>query len=108
MRRSGKGKDMDRHSLMLGLRLAILTALLSMGITSPALAFFPPDPIPQNNVVPPPPPTEPHTPPPECCHCCPPPPGPHVGTPEPMTVVSSLIGLSILGGYGLRKRWFGK
>ncbi|HEV3144326.1 MAG TPA: PEP-CTERM sorting domain-containing protein [Gemmataceae bacterium] len=100
---------MNRHSLMLGLRLAMLSALLSFAVSTPALAFFPPDNVTPHIEVPPPPPPQPQTPPPEqCCCCCTPPPTPHVRSPEPMTLVSSLIGLTVLGGLGLRKRFLGK
>jgi hypothetical protein len=105
----GKEPDMNRHSMLLGLRLGLLVALLSFSFSSPAFAFFPPDNI--NIVVPLPPPVVPNVPPPgPCCGCdCPPPPGPHVQTtPEPMTIITSLVGLSMLGGLGLRKRLLGK
>jgi hypothetical protein len=101
---------MNRYSLRIGLGLALLAAIVAFCMASPALAFFPPDNVSPKIVVPPPPPIIPDTPPPEhCCCCdCPPPPGPHVRTPEPMTIITSLIGVSILGGLSLRKRLWGK
>ena len=97
---------MNRRSLLLGLRLGVFAVLLSM--TSQALAFFPPDNI---NIVPPPPPVQPHVnpPPDHCCCCdCPPPTNPQVQTtPEPMTIVTGLIGVTMLGIFGLRKRFLG-
>ena len=101
---------MNRYSLRIGLGLALTAAIIAFCMASPALAFFPPDNVNPKIVVPPPPPVIPDTPPPEhCCGCdCPPPPGPHVRTPEPMTIITSLIGVTILGGLGLRKRLFGK
>jgi len=102
---------MDRRSTSHWLRLPLLVTLLSLGASTQALAFFPPDPVPVPHVIvnPPLPPTDPFvkppgpaiTPPPTTCGCtC-----PHVHTtPEPVTLVSSLIGLSMLGAYGLRRR----
>ena len=101
---------MNCYSLRLGLGLALTAAIIAFCMASPALAFFPPDNVVPKIVVPPPPPVQPNVPPPDhCCGCdCPPPPGPHVQTPEPMTIITSLIGASILGGLGLRKRLLGK
>jgi hypothetical protein len=92
-----------------GLRMALLVAMLVLGLSAPCSAFFPPDVVPgppQPKVIPPPPCDQfkHHTPPPppQCCNCCVP---PHVHTtPEPFTLVSSLVGLTILGGYGLHRR----
>jgi hypothetical protein len=111
LRRQEKETYMNRHSLRIGLGLALVIGMTALCISSPAHAFFPPDNVSPKIVVPPPPPINPDVPPPNnnCCCCdCPPPPGPHVRTPEPMTIVTSLIGLSVLGGLGLRKRLLGK
>jgi hypothetical protein len=119
---SGKGKDMIRHSTKRWPRMALISAVLLLGSTMQARAFFPPDPVPVPHIivipdVPPGPPAPPPgcVPPPPCDpftphhnvvpHMCGCNPGPHINrTPEPVTIVSSLIGLSIMGGIGLRRR----
>jgi hypothetical protein len=79
--------------------------ILSLGLAGSAHALFPPpffNPTGVGGVTTDPPP-DPFVPPPPPCTC--PPPGGHVaGTPEPATLISGVFGLSILAGYGIRRR----
>jgi hypothetical protein len=89
--------------------MAVLGLAASLGLASSAYALFPPPfyyPPVVPKVVPAPP-----APPPPVIDIPPPPsppchgPMPHVTTtPEPATMVSALVGASMLGGYVLRRR----
>lgn len=88
--------------------------VLSFGVAGYAHALFPPpffypptgvagQPDPPE----PPPVSDPGTPPPCECPCPPPPCGGGTGvatTPEPATMISGVIGLSMLAGFALRRR----
>src|SRR5262245_59116675 len=92
-------------------RTAALGLAAALMLSAPALAMFPPpfynpppvrvngDPEPQIPDLPPPPTND--SPPPPCtpCECT------HTNsTPEPTTIVSALLGATVLGGYALRRK----
>jgi hypothetical protein len=92
-------------------RTATLALATALSLGAPALAMFPPpfynpppvrvngDPSPEIPVLPPPSTNVP--PPPDPCSCgCP----THTqSTPEPTTIISSLLGATMLAGYALRR-----
>lgn len=94
-------------------RTAALGLAAALMLSAPALAMFPPpfynpppvrvngDPEPEIPNTPPPPTTDVPPPPdtPCTCDCV------HThSTPEPTTIVSALLGASVLAGYALRRR----
>lgn len=92
---------------------AVAAAALTLGMSGTAHALFPPPfyypASTAGETVPPDPPTvpDPFVPPPcECC-CTPTPCGGGTGvatTPEPTTMISSAIGLTVLAGFVWRRR----
>jgi MYXO-CTERM domain-containing protein len=87
----------------------VAAMVVTLGVASSAQALFPPPfyypTEPAGEVTPPDPPC---VPPPPCGSPCPPPPcGGGTGvatTPEPATMISGVIGLSVLAGFALRRR----
>jgi MYXO-CTERM domain-containing protein len=90
---------------------AVLGVAASLCLANSAFALFPPPffyptGVSAGNVPPPPPPPPPPPtndvppPPPPPCHG----PMPNASTPEPATMISGLLGVTMLGGYALRRR----
>jgi hypothetical protein len=100
-----KGTEMKTSLFCRWIAVAVV---LTLSVAGPAHALFPPPfffpPVVDQGI--PDPPTPPDLPPdpsqPPPCDCnCP----PHIAsTPEPATLISGLVGLTMFGGYALRRR----
>lgn len=92
-------------------RTAALGLVAALGLSANAYALFPPpfynpppvkqqgDPEPEPPDMPPPPNDTPPDTPCECQHCT-----TTNNTPEPTTIVSAVLGASVIGGMALRRR----